>query len=153
MSSHQGRLTTTGRSHNKRSNTYASKSELIVRELILGKKTNKSYINSCDIFFKPLSSNGQAKITNADPTTNCSETACSDSTCSGESESKASQKFISEGSCCDSNPQSVENSSTPEIPKQNSFDSGTRSSAVIDSRITDDKLSFTIKWEERFTWA
>ena len=41
----------------------------------------------------------------------------------------------------------------PEIPKKNSFYSVTRSSAVIDGRITDDKLSFTIKWEKRFTWA
>ena len=41
----------------------------------------------------------------------------------------------------------------PEIPKKNSFYSGTRSSAVIDGRITDDKLSFTIKWEKCFTWA
>ena len=55
--------------------------------------------------------------------------------------------------CSDSYPQSVRSSSTPDIPKENSFYSGTRSSAVIDGRITDDKLSFTIKWEKRFTWA
>ena len=41
----------------------------------------------------------------------------------------------------------------PEIPKENSFGSGTRNSAVIDGRITDDKLSFTIKWEKHFTCA
>ena len=41
----------------------------------------------------------------------------------------------------------------PEIPKENSFGSGTRNSAVIDGRITGDKLSFTIKWEKHFTCA
>ena len=97
MSSHRGRPTTTGRSHNKRSNTYASKR--IVRELILEKKT-KTTSTLVTTFFKPLSSDGQAKVTNADTTTNCSETACSDSTCSEDSVSKsepeASQMSISE---------------------------------------------------------
>ena len=113
-------------------------------------------------FFQPLSSDGQAKVTNADTTTNCSETACSDSTCSedsvSESEPEASQMSLSESietqrNCSDSDPQSVRSSNTPEIPKENSFYSGTRSSAVIDRTLTDDKLSFTIKWEKRFTWA
>ena len=48
MSSPRDMLTTTGQSHNKRLNTYASKRN--VRELILEKK-NKNYINSCDIVF------------------------------------------------------------------------------------------------------
>ena len=87
-------------------------------------------------FFKPLSSDGQAKVTNADTTTNCSETACSDSTCSedsvSESEPEASQMSISvsietQRNCSDSDPQSVRSSSTPDIPKENSFYSGTRS--------------------------
>ena len=113
-------------------------------------------------FFKPLSYDGQAKVTNADTTRKCSETACSDSTCSedsvSESELEASQMSISvsietQRNCSDSDPQSVRSSNTPEIPKENSFYSGTRSSAVIDGRITDDKLSFTIKWEKHFTWA
>ena len=55
--------------------------------------------------------------------------------------------------CSDSDPQSVRSSNTPEIPKENSFYSGTRSSAVIDSRITDDKLSFAIKWEKRVYYS
>ena len=159
MSRRRGRPTTTGRSHNKRSNTYASKR--IVRELIPEKKT-KTTSTLVTTFFKSLSSDKQAKVTNADKTTNCSETACSDSTCSEDSVSKsepeASQMSISESietqrNCSDSYPQSVRSSNTPEIPKENSFYSGTRSSAVIDGRITDDKLSFTIKWEKRFTWA
>ena len=67
-------------------------------------------------FFKPLSSNREAKVTNADTTTNCSETACSDSTCSedsvSESEPEASQMSLSESietqrNCSDSDPQSV----------------------------------------------
>ena len=41
----------------------------------------------------------------------------------------------------------------PEILKENNFYSRNRSSAVIDGRTTEDKLSFTIKWEKRFTWA
>ena len=159
MSSRRGRPTTTGRSHNKRSNTYASKR--IVRELIPEKKT-KTTSTLVTTFFKPLSSDGQAKVTNADKTRNCSETACSHSTCSehsvSKSEPEASQMFISEfietqQNCSDSDPQSLQSSNMPEIPKENSFYSGTRSSAVIDGRITDDKLSFTIKWEKRFTWA
>ena len=40
----------------------------------------------------------------------------------------------------------------PEIPKENSFYSRTRSSAVIDGRITDGKLSFTINLEKCFMW-
>ena len=140
-------------------NTYASKR--IVRELIPEKKT-KTTSTIVTTFFKPLSSDGQAKVTNADTTTNCSETACSDSTCSedtvSESEPETSQMSISESietqqNCSDSDPQSVRSSNTPEIPKENSFYSGTRSSAVIDGRLTDDKLSFTIKWEKRFPWA
>ena len=79
MSSRRGRHTTTGRSHNKRSNTYASKR--IVREL-QKTKTTSTLVTT---FFKPLSSDGQAKVTNADTTTNCIETACSDSTCSEDS--------------------------------------------------------------------
>ena len=159
MSRRRGRPTTTGRSHNKRSNTYASKR--IVRELIPEKKT-KTTSTLVTTFFKPLSSDGQAKVTNADTTTNCSETACSDSTCSEDSVSKsepeASQMSISESietqrNCSDSGPQSVRSLNTPEILKENSFYSGTRISPVIDARITDDKLSFTIKWEQRFTWA
>ena len=90
------------------------------------------------------------------------ENACSNSTCSedflSESEPEASQRSISESietqrTCSDSDPQSVQSSSTSEITKENSFYSGTRNSAVIDGRITDDKLPFTIKWEKRFTWA
>ena len=113
-------------------------------------------------FFKPLNSDGQVKVNIADITTNCIETPCFDSTCSGdsvsESEPEASQMSISESietqqNCSDSDPQSVWSSNMPEIPKENSFYSGTRSSAVIDGRITDDKLSFTIKWEKRFTWG
>ena len=113
-------------------------------------------------FFKPLSSDRQAKVTDADTTTNSCETACSDSTCSedsvSESEPEASQMSISESietqrNCSDSDPQSVQNSNMPELPKENSFYSGTRSSAVIDGRIKDDKLSFTIKWEKHFTRA
>ena len=38
----------------------------------------------------------------------------------------------------------------PEIPKENGFGSRTRNFAVIDDRITDEKLSFTIKWEKMF---
>ena len=75
-----------------------------------------------------------------------------------ESEPEASQMSISESietqrNCSDSDLQSVQSSDMPEIPKGNSFYSKTRSSAVIDGRITDDKLSFTVKWETRFTWA
>ena len=111
-------------------------------------------------FFKPLSSDRQAKVTDADTTTNSCETACSDSACSedsvSESEPEASQMSISESietqrNCSDSDPQSVQNSNMPELPKENSFYSGTKSSAVIDGRLTDDKLSFTTKWEKRFT--
>ena len=51
----------------------------------------------------------------------------------------------------DSDPESAQISSMREIPKENSFDSGTRSFVVIDGRITDGKLSFIIKWEKRFT--
>ena len=129
--------------------------------MIPDKKT-KTTSTLVTYFFKPLSSDGQAKVTNADTTTNCSETACSDSTCSEdfvfESEPEASQMSIlesikSQRNCSDSDPQSVKSSNTAEIPKENSFGSGTRSSAVIDGRITDDKLSFTIKWERRFTWT
>ena len=125
MSRRRGRPTTTGRSHNKRSNTYASKR--IVRELIPEKKT-KTTSTLVTTFFKPLSSDGQAKVTNADTTTNCSETACSDSTCSEDSVSKsepeASQMSISESietqrNCSDSGPQSVRSSNTPEILKEN----------------------------------
>ena len=53
--------------------------------------------------------------------------------------------------CSDSDPQSIRSSNTPEIPTENFFYS--RSSAVINGRITDDKLFFTIKWGKRFTWA
>ena len=62
MLSGRGRPTTTWRSHNKRLNTYASKR--IVRELILDKnaKTTSTLVTT---FFKPLSSDGQAKVTNA----------------------------------------------------------------------------------------
>ena len=113
-------------------------------------------------FFQPLSSDRQAKVTNADTTTNCSETACSHSSCfensASESESEASQMSISvsietQRNCSDSDPQSVRSSNTPKIPKENSFYSETRSSTVIDGRITDDKFSFTIKWKKRFTWG
>ena len=90
MSSWRGWPTTTGWNHNKRSNTYASKK--IVRELILEKKT-KTTSTLVTTFFKPLSSDGQAKVTNADTTTNCSETACSDSTCSEDSVSNLSLKL------------------------------------------------------------
>ena len=159
MSSQRVRPTTTGRSHNKRSNNFASKR--IVRELIpeIKTKTTSTLVRTV---FKPLSSDGQAKVTNADTTTNSSENACSDSTCSEDSVSKsepeASQMSISESietqrNCSDSGPQSVRSLNTPEILKENSFYSGTRISPVIDARITDDKLSFTIKWEQRFTWA
>ena len=105
-------------------------------------------------FFKPLSFDRQAKVNDADTTTNSCETACSDSTCSEdsvpESAPEASQMSTSESTetqrnCADSDPQSVRNSNKPELPKENSFYSGTRSSAVTDGRLTDDKLSFTIK--------
>ena len=95
-------------------------------------------------FFKPLSSGRQAKVTNADTT------ACSDSTCSEDSESEPeasqsiSKSIETQQNCFDYDPQSVQSSNTPEIPKENSVYSGTRSSAVIDGRITDDKLSFTV---------
>ena len=114
-------------------------------------------------FFKSLSSDGQAKFTNADTITNCSETTCSDSTCSedsvSESEPEASQMSISESietqqNCSNSYPQSVQSSNMPEIPKENKVSSEKeRSSAVIDGRITDDNLSIPIKWEKHFTWA
>ena len=105
-------------------------------------------------FFKPLISDRQAKVTDVDTTTNSCETACSGSTCSedsvSESAPEASQMSTSESTetqrnCSDSDPQSVRNSNKPELPKENSFYSGTRSSAVTDGRLTDDKLSFTIK--------
>ena len=73
MSSRWGRPTTTGRSHN-RSNTYSS--ERIVGELIPEKKT-KIISTLVTSFFKPLSSDGQTKVANADIITNYSETACS----------------------------------------------------------------------------
>ena len=112
-------------------------------------------------FFKLLSSGRQTKVTNAHTTTNFVETACSDSTCSedsvSESEPEASQSISksieTQRNCFDYDPQSVQSSNTPDIPKENSVYSGTRSSAVIDGRITDDKLSFTIKWEKCFTWV
>ena len=159
MSRRRGRPTTTGRSHNKRSNTYASKR--IVRELIPEKRT-KTTSTLVTTFFKSLSSDKQAKVTNADKTTNCSETTCSDSTCSEDSVSKsepeASQMSISESieaqrNCSDSDAQSVQSLNTPEIPNENGFYSGTRSSAEIDGRITDNNLPFTIKWEKHFTSA
>ena len=159
MLSQRCRPTTTGQSHNERSNTYASKR--IVTELILEKKT-KTTSTLATSFFKPLSSDRQVKVTNVDTTTNCIETACLDSTCSedsvSESEPEASQMSLSESietqrNCSDSDLQSVQSLNMPEIPKGNSFYSKTRSSAVIDGRITDDKLSFTVKWETRFTWA
>ena len=68
-------------------------------------------------FFKPLSYDGQAKVTNADTTRKCSETACSDSTCSedsvSESEPEASQMSIWESietqrNCSVSDPQMIE---------------------------------------------
>ena len=153
MSSGRGRPTTTGRSH---------RTPMHLKELLENwfRRKNKNYINSCDNFFKPQSSDRQVQVTNVDTTANCIETACSDSTCSedsvSESEPEASQMSISESietqrNCFAADPQSSSN--TPEIPKENSFYSGTRSSAVIDCRITDDKLCFTIKWEKRFTWA
>ena len=122
-------------------------------------KKKKATSTLVTTFFKPLSYDKQAKVTNADTTTNCIETACSDSTCFEDSVSKSepesSQMSISESietqrSCSDSNPQSVQSSNTPEIPKENSFYSETRSSAVIDGRITDDKFFFTIKWKKTF---
>ena len=94
-------------------NTYASKR--IVRELILDKKA-KTTSTLVTTFFKPLSSDRQAKFTNADTTTNCSETACSDSSCSvSESEPEASQMSVSESietqrNCSDSDPQLVQSS-------------------------------------------
>ena len=129
---------------------------------MIPEKKTKTTSTLVTTFFKPLSSDGQAKVTNADTTTNCIETACSDSTCFEDSVSKsepeASQMSISESietqrNCSDSDLQSVQSSNMPEIPKGNSFYSKTRSSAVIDGTITDDKLSFTVKWETRFTWA
>ena len=54
-----------------------------------------------------------------------------------KSEVEASQVSTSESNetqrnCFGSDPESSEISNTPEIPKENSFDSGTRSSAVTD---------------------
>ena len=113
--------------------------------------------------FKPMSSDRQTKDTNADKTTNCSEIECSenlclsDSSCSkdsvSESQLSTSESIETHRNCSDFDPKPSESSNTPEIPKENSFDYGTRSSAVIDGTITDDKLSFTIKWEKSFTWA
>ena len=64
-----------------------------------------------------------------------------------------SESIETQRNCSNSDPESPQNSNVPEIPKENSFDSETRGSAVIDARITDDKLSFTIKWGKSFTWA
>ena len=97
MLSQWGRPTTTGQTDNKRSNTNAS--EGIVRELI-PKNKSKNCITLVTTFFQPLSYGRQAKVTNADTTTNCIETTCSDSNCSEDSISKsepeASQMSISE---------------------------------------------------------
>ena len=64
------------------------------------KKQKQKLHHSCDNFFQPLSSGGQAKVTNADTTTNCIETTCSDSNCSEDSifksEPEASQMSIPE---------------------------------------------------------
>ena len=82
MSSERGILTTTGQSHNKRLNTYASKRN--VRELIPEKKT-KTTSTLVTSSFQPMSSDGQTKVTNA-----CSEKLClSDSSCSGDSVSES----------------------------------------------------------------
>ena len=64
MLNQRSRSTTTGQSHNKRSNTCASRR--FVRELILEKKN--FYDN---FFYKPLSSHKQAEVTTADTTKNC----------------------------------------------------------------------------------
>ena len=153
--SRRGRPTTTGRSHNKRSNVYAYKR--IVRELIREKKT-KTTSALVATFLKPLSYDRQAKVTNADTTTTVLKLHVLIPNPVSKSEPDASQMSISESietqrNYSDSGPQSVQSSNTPEILKENSFYSGTRISPVIDRRITDDKLSFTIKWEQRFTWA
>ena len=117
------------------------------------RKKKKATSTLATTFFKPQSYDKQAKVTNADTTPNCIENACSDSTCSedsvSESEPEASQMSVSESietqwNWSDSDPQLVWSSNMPEIPKENSFYSGTRSSSVIDGRIPDDKLSFTI---------
>ena len=134
MSNQQGRPTTTGRSHNKRLNTYASKR--IVREMIPEKKakTTSTLVTS---FFKLLSPEGQTKVTNTDTTTSCSETACSEnlslsnSSCSKDalfkSETEASQVFTSESNktqhhCSDSDPESSQSSNMPAILKKNISD-------------------------------
>ena len=77
MSSRRGILTTTGQSHNKRLNTYASKRN--VRELIPEKKT-KTTSTLVTSSFQPMSSDGQTKVTNA---------CLSDSSCSGDSVSES----------------------------------------------------------------
>ena len=64
-----------------------------------------------------------------------------------------SESIETQRNCSDFDPQSVQSSNTPEIPKENSFYLGTRSSAVIDGRIADDKFSLTIKWDKCFTGA
>ena len=64
-----------------------------------------------------------------------------------------SEFFETQWNCFDFDPELSQSSNTPEISKENSFDSGTRSSAIIDGRITDDKLSFLVKWEKRFAWV
>ena len=67
---------------------------------MIPEKRTKTTSTLVTTFFKSLSSDKQAKVTNADKTTNCSETTCSDSTCSEDSVSKsepeASQMSISE---------------------------------------------------------
>ena len=63
----------TGQSSRKRLNTYAS--TRIIRELIPEKKTKTA--STLVTFFKLLNSDRQAKVTNVDKTTNCSETAYS----------------------------------------------------------------------------
>ena len=83
MSSRRGILTTTGQSHNKRLNTYASKRN--VRELIPDKNKTKTTSTLVTLFFQPMSSGGQTKVTNA-----CFEKLClSDSSCSGDSVSES----------------------------------------------------------------
>ena len=86
----------------------------------------------------------------------------SDSSCPEDSLSKSelevSQMSTSESieiqwNCFNSDLESSQSSKMPEIPKENSSDSGTRSPAIIDGRITDDELFFIIKRKKCFTWT
>ena len=81
---------------------------------MIPEKKTKTKSTLVTTYFKPLSSDRQAKVANADTTTNFSETACSDSTCTedsaSESEPEASQMSMSESietqqNCSDSDPQ------------------------------------------------